>query len=121
MVRKLKPAGVSLTDFRYRIGHWRGRLLASFEDGTTKDKPFSFFSDYQNLFFFCTRKCLQCPDHTGYESDISVGDVWLMSMKDNPIKHNAIIVRSKQAQSKLDQAINAGVIAGSRVPIEIDL
>jgi coenzyme F420-reducing hydrogenase beta subunit len=119
VVRKLKPAGVSLTDFRYRVGHWRGRLQASFEDGTIKDTPFSFFSDYQNLYFFCTRKCLQCPDHTGYESDISVGDVWLMSMKDNPIKHNAIIIRSEQAQSLLDRAITAGVLAGAKVPIEM--
>lgn len=119
VVRKLKPAGVSLTDFRYRSGHWRGRLQATFEDGTKTDRPFSTFSDYQNLYFFCTRKCLHCPDHTGYESDISVGDVWLMSMKDNPIKHNAIIIRSERAQCILDQALNAGVIAGEQAPIEL--
>jgi coenzyme F420 hydrogenase subunit beta len=119
VVKKLKPAGISLKDFRYRSGHWRGRLQATFEDGTIIDRPFSTFSDYQNLYFFCTRKCFHCPDHTGYESDISIGDVWLMSMKDNPIKHNAVIIRTERAQRLLYRAIEAGVIAGEQVPIEL--
>ena len=119
VVRKAKPAGVSLTSFRNRIGHWRGKLRFGFEDGSTKEKPFSAFSDYQNLYFFCARKCLRCHDHTGYDCDLSVGDVWLMAMKDNPIKHNAVIARSARAEADLQSALAAGKLNLQPVPVEL--
>jgi coenzyme F420-reducing hydrogenase beta subunit len=99
VIKKYKPAGLSLISFRHRVGHWRGKTRFKFEDQSVMEKPFSAFSDYQNLYFFCARKCLHCNDHTGYLSDISVGDVWLQFMKKNPIKHNAVIVRNKKAES----------------------
>jgi coenzyme F420-reducing hydrogenase beta subunit len=110
VIKKYKPAGVSLTSFRHRVGHWRGKTRFDFDDKTRIEKPFSVFSDYQNLYFFCARKCLHCNDHTAYLSDISVGDVWLQSMKENPIKHNAVIVRSKQAETYLLSAREKGKI-----------
>jgi coenzyme F420-reducing hydrogenase beta subunit len=119
VIRKNKPAGVSLTSFRYRIGHWRGKLRFGFEDETQKEKAFSAFSDYQNLYFFCARKCLHCHDHTGYDCDLSVGDVWLMSMKDNPIKHNAIIARTQQAEADLQAAYTAKMVYIQSVPSEL--
>ena len=119
VVRKNKLAGVSLTSFRYRVGHWRGNMRFSFEDTTLLEKAFNIFSDYQNLYFFCARKCLQCHDHTGYDCDVSVGDVWLMSMKNNPIKHNAVIVRSKRAEADFQAANKAGKIQIQSVPAEL--
>lgn len=118
VIQKNKRAGVSLTDFRFRQGHWRGQTRLSFEDNTRLEKPFSTFSDYQNLYFYCARKCLSCHDHGGYDSDVSVGDVWLMAMKDNPIKHNAVIVRNQQARQFIDDAMNSGYLTGKQVPIE---
>jgi coenzyme F420-reducing hydrogenase beta subunit len=96
IVEKLKPEHkAELINFRYRSGHWRGQLKATFQEDQIQIKPFSFFSDYQNLFFFSERKCLHCFDHTGYFSDISVGDIWLQEMKENPIKHSGIIAKTK--------------------------
>ena len=107
VLNKLNPQNKPLKDFRYRVGHWRGNLKLTFEDGDQVVKPFKYFSDYQNLFFFSQYKCLQCSDHTGVYSDISIGDVWSMKMKNNPIKHNAIIIRTeagRQAIKHLQQS-----------------
>ncbi len=84
ITRKLTQRRTSPQGFRYRQGHWRGSLQAEFEDGEKVEKPFSYFSDYQNLYFFCQQKCHHCNDHTGYNSDISAGDIWSLRMKDNP-------------------------------------
>ncbi len=119
VIRKAKKPGLSLTYFRNRIGHWRGNLQFGFEDGSLIEKPFSAFSDYQNLYFFCARKCLRCHDHTGYDSDLAVGDIWLMAMKNNPIKHNAVLARTEVAENFLQNAYQAGAINLQSVPVEI--
>lgn len=119
VIKKNKLLGKSLTDFRHRVGHWRGKMKLQFEDKTQIEKPFSAFSDYQNLYFFCARKCLRCSDHTGYDCDISVGDVWLMSMKDNEIKHNAVISRTEASLDLINHAIEDNVLGGYAVDIEL--
>jgi coenzyme F420 hydrogenase subunit beta len=117
-IQKFKKPGVSLVDFRYREGYWRGKTRIDFEDDSSLYKPFSEFSNYQNLYFYCARKCLNCHDHTGYASDISIGDVWLQEMKAYPIKHNAVIVRNKKAHEWLTEAIEQDYLCGKSVPIE---
>lgn len=117
-IRKTKPAGVSMLDFRYREGYWRGKTRYDFEDNPSIHKSFSEFSDYQNLYFYCARKCLNCHDHTGYDSDISIGDVWLQEMKDHPIKHNAVIARTPKAHTWLTNAIEEDYLTGNAVPIQ---
>ncbi|MAT43063.1 MAG: coenzyme F420 hydrogenase [Anaerolineaceae bacterium] len=118
VIKKNKPAGKSLTDFRYRAGHWRGKMHFSYEDDIHNEKPFSVFSDYQNLYFYCARKCLRCNDHTGYDCDLSIGDVWLMAMKNNPIKHNAVIARTTFANDLIVQALSENILEGKPVSIE---
>jgi coenzyme F420-reducing hydrogenase beta subunit len=118
VIRRNKPAGISLTDFRYRTGHWRGKLRMTFENQTKLEKPFAVFSDYQNMYFYCAKKCLHCHDHTGYDCDLSVGDVWLQAMKENPIKHNAVILRTPLSVTCIEHAIQAGKLVGHQVPLE---
>jgi len=119
VIRKAKKPGLSLVHFRNRIGHWRGKLQFGFEDGSQTQKPFSAFSDYQNLYFFCARKCLRCHDHAGYDSDLAVGDIWLMAMKNNPIKHNAVLARTEIAEKFLQSAFQAGALNLQSVPVEM--
>jgi len=118
VIHKLTPPDSIMTDFRFRQGHWRGRLRADFDNGLKQDKPFSFFSDYQNLYFFCQQKCHHCSDHTGYNGDISFGDIWLLSMKDNPIKHNAVITRTPAGDSTFQRALDADMITAKLVAID---
>ena len=101
-----------LRDYKFRIGHWRGRLEANFENGTTITKPSKFFNDYQNLFFFCERKCMACSDHYGYHADISIGDIWLFRLKEDPIKHSSLIVRSESGESLYRSARDSKRIMG---------
>jgi len=115
---KLSKGGRVLKDFRYRQGHWRGSLMAEFEDGGKVEKPFSYFSLYQNLYFFCQQKCHHCNDHTGYNGDLSVGDIWSLRMKDNPVKHNAVITRTLAGDAAFKRALDAGVITANAEPID---
>ncbi|MCU7846913.1 MAG: Coenzyme F420 hydrogenase/dehydrogenase, beta subunit C-terminal domain [Candidatus Thiodiazotropha sp. (ex Lucinoma kastoroae)] len=90
-----KEAGSSIQSYCFRRGHWRGQLEAGFKNGTTIQKPFSYFSLYQNLFFYSEKKCLVCHDHFGYDADISLGDVWAYRFKQDPIKKTGVIVRTE--------------------------
>lgn len=118
VVKKLSPKNAELTFFRHRQGHWRGELHAEFRDGKVIEKPFSFFSDYQNLYFFCQQKCHHCRDHTGYEGDISIGDIWSQKMKEEAIKHSAVITRSPAGKEIFNRVVNAGVLTANEEPIE---
>lgn len=118
VVNKLRPGNSELVSYRHRIGHWRGDLKAQYENGTNITKPFSFFSDYQNLYYFCENKCLHCIDQTGYDADISVGDIWSLGMKKNPIKHNGVIVRTVSGEKAMLNAINENAVTAKGVSIE---
>jgi coenzyme F420 hydrogenase subunit beta len=118
IIQRLNHEGQELVDYQYRIGHWRGLLKASFDNGRTIKKPFSYFSDYQNLYFFSQRKCHHCHDHAGYYSDISAGDIWSLRMRQEPIKHTALITRSKLGEKIVQDALNAGALTGQIEPID---
>jgi coenzyme F420-reducing hydrogenase beta subunit/polysaccharide pyruvyl transferase WcaK-like protein len=117
VLRKLNPHNKPVQDFRYRSGHWRGNLKLTFKDGSIITKPFNYFSDYQNLFLFTEAKCLQCGDQTGIYSDISIGDVWSIKMKNNPIKHNAILVRTEAGAKAVARVQTNGFAQIIPVPI----
>ena len=108
----------SLTDYVYREGRWRGQLKATFENGEVVEKPFSTFSDYQNLYCFAQRKCHHCSDHFGNFSDLSAGDIWSPKMKAEKIKHTAIIVRSQAGKQLVDEAVAQGVLTGRLASVE---
>ena len=105
VLRKLNKENKPISAYRYRFGHWRGNLKLDYVDGNSVIKPFSFFSDYQNLFFFAQKKCLLCGDQTGFDSDIAIGDIWSFKMKKNPIKHNAILVRTEIGEEAIQGLI----------------
>jgi coenzyme F420-reducing hydrogenase beta subunit len=118
VVDKIKPDGAVLIDYRYRQGHWRGELEAYFDNGEVIRKPFSYFSDYANLFYFCQQKCHHCHDHAAYAADISIGDIWSLRMKENPIKHNAVIVRTGTGVALFNAAVKGEAIRAQSEAIE---
>lgn len=112
-----RQSGKTLADYRFRVGHWRGRLEAEFTDGTQISKPTKHFNDYQNLFFFSERKCMACHDHYGYAADISTGDVWLFRLKQDPIKHTGVIVRTARGQEAFDTGTGTGAVQAADLDI----
>ncbi|HPS55477.1 MAG TPA: Coenzyme F420 hydrogenase/dehydrogenase, beta subunit C-terminal domain [Sedimentisphaerales bacterium] len=94
-----------IVDFAFRRGHWRGQMQGQLNDGSEFAFPFTDFSVYHNLNFFCLGRCLRCHDHTGYDADFCAGDVWLKEMKDDPIKNTAIFVRNPEASKVLDEMV----------------
>jgi coenzyme F420-reducing hydrogenase beta subunit len=107
-----------LTSYRWRTGHWRGNLEATFADGTPVVRPFEVFSDYRNLYFFAQPKCHHCFDHFGYHCDISAGDIWSPRMKANPIKHTALITRTPAGEALVAAALREGALVGGQEPVD---
>jgi len=117
IIQKLNRDHGELVGFRYRAGHWRGKIRAQFQRGE-EIRPFSFFSDYQNLYFFSQRKCHHCIDHTGFNADMSFGDIWSIKMKASPIKHNGLIVRTERGEIVYSKAIERNALFSEPVSIE---
>lgn len=107
-----------LRSYQYRFGHWRGKLRIRYEDGAEITRPFSDFSVYQNLFFFSQRKCHACFDHFGFYCDLAAGDIWSQKMKQDPIKKNAIVVRSARGTELLAELADNRVLNIDAVTIE---
>ena len=118
IVRRLeREADGGLETFRFRVGHWRGRLRATFDNDVKLDKPFSAFSLYQNLYFFADKRCLFCGDHFAYDADIVVGDVWRPELKDDPIKHSGVLVRTNAGRTALEAAVDRDQVELSAMSI----
>lgn len=113
-----RESGKKLSDYRFRVGHWRGHLEAEFDDGSVVSKPSKHFNDYQNLFFFSERKCMACYDHYGYGADITVGDIWLFSLKDDPIKRTGVITRSSYGQDICESVFKSGKVDASELDVK---
>lgn len=109
--------GSKLINYKFSVGHWRGQIEAHFENGTVAFYPTGRFKDYQNLFFFCEKKCLACYDHYGYKADISIGDVWLFRLKNNSIKHSGVILRTERGEALFDSATASGKVVSQ--PLDI--
>lgn len=111
-------AGARLNDFQFRVGHWRGQLRATFENGTVIEKPSSYYNVYQNLFYFADRKCMHCGDHFASAADIAAGDVWSYRLKDDPVKHTGVLVKTEAGRDTLSSAVDAGVIGTAPLSYE---
>lgn len=119
VVAKLENQAQSkVKSYLFRTGHWRGALRIIFENGQTVEKPFSYFSLYQNLYFFAEKKCLYCYDHFGYGADIAIGDLWSLEYKNDPIKYSGVIVKTETGKRMMNQCIEAGYLQAQPVSIQ---
>jgi coenzyme F420-reducing hydrogenase beta subunit/polysaccharide pyruvyl transferase WcaK-like protein len=109
--RLAEQAGSPLSALRFRSGHWRGVLTATFENGTKMERPFSAYGRSQNLYYAVARKCLFCGDHFGYDADVCAGDLWSAEFKDDPTKHTALVVKTDRGAAAVAAAEASGVLA----------
>ncbi len=100
----------------YRRGHWRGESTVIYEDGT--EKAFSYpktICAYKNAYYFEKPACMTCQDHFASGADISFGDIWLKSMKKNPIKHTGCVIRNEAALEMYNSVVEAGAIVDTHM------
>ena len=115
----LRKAGISLEGacgMYYRRGHWRGTSSVQYLDGT--EKTFSYkklFCTYKNAYFFERKSCTYCQDHFSSCADISFGDIWLKSMKKDPVKHTCCVIRSETALKLYQNAVRDGVLVDRHI------
>lgn len=120
--RVLKKEGIDLNlveKFYFRKGHWRGFLTFDMKDGRTIQIPYLKFGLYMNLYFHERPSCLSCRDHTGSCSDISCGDAWMKSLKNHPIKHSMVIVRTQRGQGFFRKFCEEGYFSAAEVPASL--
>jgi coenzyme F420-reducing hydrogenase beta subunit len=117
VIDRFRPPGACLRNFRHREGHWRGTLRIGYDTGDDVVAPFSEFSTYQNLFFFAQKKCHACFDHFGFYCDLATGDIWSQKMKRDPVKKNAVLIRSALADRLVSTMIEQGVLNAEDVDV----
>ncbi len=110
-----------LSAFRFRSGHWRGVLTATFADGTVVERPFSTFGTYQNLYYASAKKCMFCGDHFGYNADLCAGDLWSSRYANDPVKHTAVVAKTERGESVLADAEASGALVAETVEPEVIL
>lgn len=84
--------------FKYRTGEWRGILTMVAKDGRTVQIPTRTFTHYQNLHLFSERKCLNCTDHFGFDSDLALGDIWSLDAKKHDVKPTLLVTRTEAGE-----------------------
>ena len=113
--RLAQQHGSEVVDFTFRTGHWRGEMGYRLADGTVGAAPSRALLSYRHLSLFSERKCLSCADHFAYDADIGAGDVWLYSLRDDPVKHTGLLVRTPAGEQAFDVALGAGTVVASEV------
>ena len=98
---KMSVKQEEVQDFRFRVGHWRGKTLIRMNDGREHVFPTLRYNIYQNLFFFTKTRCLSCEDHFAKYADISCGDAWIRALKSELVKHSLLISRNERAEEIL--------------------
>jgi coenzyme F420 hydrogenase subunit beta len=121
--RLLKELGVddrsTLISLRYRGNGWPGRATAVWRDssGAVREASMSYDESWGRILAQDRQfRCNLCLDHTGEFADVAVGDPWHDPPRGDEPGRSLIIARSKRGREIVEQAIEAGFIAGRRVP-----
>lgn len=105
--------------FSFRAGGWPGKLRWVGKTGSVgwldrhQGGPLrrlassSIFSAYS---FFTPERCTTCTDGLADLADLSVGDPWLKSQKDENKGKSLVVLRSPIAKALLESAISQGTV-----------
>jgi len=110
----LRKKGISLEDARrviFRRGHYRGTTVIEKNDGTQHTISYTkTICAYKNAYYFSKAPCMLCQDQFGKDADLSFGDIWLKSMKKNPIKHTSCLIHNEKGLDFYRAAVAKGDI-----------
>ena len=108
-----------IASFRFKQGHWRGRMSVTVRSGEELSWPWlGTLGMYKNLYLDVLPRCLSCTDHMAEQADLSCGDVWLPEMRADPVKHTLILARSDWAHEALLGIAGGGDLELTQISIE---
>jgi len=111
IIRKLGIQMAEVEGIIFRRGHYRGKTIIQKKDGSEQQVSYTkTICAYKNAYYFAKNACMACQDLFGKESDLSFGDVWLKSMKKNPIKHTSCLIHSEKGLDMYSSAVSRGEI-----------
>ncbi len=104
-----------VSGFRYRGYGCPGPTRIELKDGTVIEKTYTDFWGEDESCWSLPHRCKMCPDGIGEAADISASDTWPGGSPDPATEHldpgtNAIVVRTAQGVTLLNEAVEAGFI-----------
>ncbi len=104
-----------VSGFRYRGYGCPGPTRIELKDGTVIEKTYTDFWGEDESCWSLPHRCKMCPDGIGESADIAASDTWPGGSPDPATEHldpgtNAIIARTAQGLSLLNEAVEAGFI-----------
>jgi coenzyme F420 hydrogenase subunit beta len=104
----LKPAAVRRV--RYRGEGWPGAFTAEGPDGgDVGPRTMSYEESWGTLTRYKQWRCKLCPDHSGEQADIAVGDAWRLRREGDP-GQSLVLVRTERGRALLRAAAEAGYL-----------
>jgi coenzyme F420 hydrogenase subunit beta len=117
-----------VTRFTFRTGGWPGNIEFETTDGQifseARHNPalverVNRASIFSANSFFTPHRCLTCSDGLADLADISFGDPWLKSEREDRVGKTLVITRSSKGLALLKDALSAGLVECT--PLEPDL
>jgi coenzyme F420 hydrogenase subunit beta len=117
VIRQLgvEPEDVERLD--YRGEGWPGRFRIRTADGRARSLSYAE-SWGGTLTHHRQWRCMICPDHTGEFADLSVGDPWYRTVRDDEPGRSLVVVRTEAGRKALMAALRDGAIEGGPLPLE---
>jgi coenzyme F420 hydrogenase subunit beta len=104
-------------DVRYRGKGWPGLFTVKLKNGIE-----SFHKTYIEAWGFLQKyrpyRCYLCPDGTAAYADISCGDPWYRTIRENEAGYSLVIVRTEKGRKIIRGAIEAGYLTLERANIQ---
>ena len=94
---------------RYRGDGWPGHLTIEFKTGEMRRIPKSTYYDIR-FGSFVPRNCAFCIDHSNVFSDISFGDAWLPTLKDDALGTSIIVSRTSRSDKILQRLSDEKIV-----------
>ncbi len=111
----LSHGSEAVKQLKVRRGHVGGVIEVAFAGGGRCSLPFRDFNLLRMLWIDSKPQCVYCPDHTAERADISVGDIFTREFKREPIRHSAVICRTAETESLLEEMASERVVALKRI------
>ena len=110
LVRDMGQNLDELSQLRYRGHGWPGMFVTKAKGATDFKEHIPYRDTWRYLQKYRPMSTHLCPDGSGEDADISCGDPWHKSVKQDPKGFSLIVVRTERGRSILREAVAAGYL-----------